>query len=161
MIKIRIRGVEEFQSYIRATVPRGAVRVALAAIIDWLIGSADRALRHYEPYKYVSRWAAYGAKAWTDKQRRWFWANGGPAMIGNNRTNETADAWTAKETNNGYGWTLSNSSAGAKHIWSNQQARQPALVGHRPAVEKIKTNIAGAIRHAQSKVNAFLKQKKG
>ena len=156
-LKISIRGVEEWKAYLK-TVPHGTVRIALRAIVEWVLGNESRGLRHYEPYKEVSR-ARAGYGPMSDKQRRWFWANGGPDMIGNNRTNATANAWQSKETNNGYGQTVWNKSEGAKWIWSDQQARQPALVGHRTALEKIQTNIAGAIRHAQAAIHAWLKKK--
>jgi hypothetical protein len=160
MIKINARGIDKVQEYLKRTVPRGAVKVALEALGDWMVGAPGRALRHYDPYKYVSRKKAYGKSFFTEKQRKWFWANGGPDMIGNNRTGETANAWQAKSTRGGYGLTLENDSEGAKHIWGDDtQAAQPRAVGHRTAGEKVMTNIAGAIRHARAAVRAFLGKK--
>ena len=152
--------VEKVKTFIKTVVPRGAVKIVLAAIVEYLLGNEQHGLRHYEPYKYVSRIKAYGKSFFTEKQRRWFWANGGPDMIGNNRTNETANAWQFKETNSGYGMTIWNPSRGARWIWHDKQARQPAMVGHRTAREKIKTNLAGALRHAKAKVGAFIRSKK-
>jgi hypothetical protein len=157
-VKIVARGIKEFQDYLKRAVPRGAVKVAIAALGEYLIGTPGKALRHYDPYKYVSRKRAYGQTFKSEKQRRWFWANGGPDMIGNHRSGETANAWTAKQTNSGYGLTLENPSEGAKYIWSDKQAAQPAMVGHRTAREKIASNMAGAIRHARAAVSAFLKK---
>ena len=157
-VKLVIRGVEEFQKYIKS-LPRGVVKVGLAGLADWMIGKADRALRHYEPYKYVSPFRSYSPdprKA--AKQRAWIFAH--LDQIGhNNRTNATANAWSWKETNASYGITLENPSEGAKWIWSKKQTRQSAAVGHRTAGEKVSTNILGAIRHARSKVRELLKMR--
>ncbi len=157
-VKFVVRGVEEVQAFIKK-VPYGAVKIALNAIGEYFLGNDIHGLRHYEPYKYVSRKRAYGQTFQSDKQRRWFWANGGPDMIGNNRTGATASAWQMKETNSGYGITLENKSEGAKWIWSDKQARQPAMVGHRTAREKIASNMAGAMRHARAAVSAYLKKR--
>jgi hypothetical protein len=75
-VKIVARGIKEFQDYLKRAVPRGAVKVALAALGEYLIGTPGKALRHYDPYKYVSRKRAYGQTFQSEKQRRWFWANG-------------------------------------------------------------------------------------
>jgi hypothetical protein len=159
MIKISARGIEEFNAFLK-DLPKGTIKVGLAALADWMIGAPGRALRHMEPYKYVSRKRAYGQTFQSEKQRRWFWANGGPDMIGNNRTGATANAWTSKATNSGYGVTLENPSEGAKHIWGDDtQAAQPAAVGHRTAGEKIKSNTKAAIRHMLAAVRAFLGKK--
>lgn len=156
-VKHRVRGVKEFQDYLKRTVPRGAVKVALAALADWMVGAEDRALRHYEPYKYVHPFRSYSAdpkKA--ARQRGWIFTH--LDQIGqNNRTNKTANAWSFKETNNGYGITLENPEEGAKWLWK-KQTRQNAAVGHRTLNEKVQSNIAGAIRHAKAAVGAFLKQ---
>lgn len=163
-VKIPVRKVENdinsVQAFIKSVVPRGAVKVALAAIVEYMIVAPGKALRKYDPYKYVTRKKAYGQSFQSDKQRRWFWANGGPAMIGNHRTGSTAAGWKFKETNSGYGVTLENPTEGARWIWGDKQARQPALVGHRTARDKIKANLAGAMRHAKAKVNEFLKSRK-
>jgi hypothetical protein len=158
-LKIVVRGIPEVQEFIRS-LPYGTVKVGLQAIAEYYLGNDQHGLRHYEPYKYVTRKAAYGQTFQSEKQRRWFWANGGPDMIGNHRTGETAAGWHWKETNNGYGITLENDTEGAHWIWSDKQARQPAMVGHRKAKDKIRTNLAGAIRYAQGKVNEQIKAKK-
>lgn len=158
-VKFVVRNLEKVQTYIRTVVPHGAVRVALLAIAEYMVGRPGQALRKYEPYKYVTRKRAYGRTWRSPKQRRWFWANGGPDMIGNNRTNKTANSWSFRETRGGYGITLANSSEGAKWIWSDRQAAQPRLVGHRTAREKIGSNLNGALRHAQAKVRQYLRSK--
>ena len=156
--KFVVRGVERVQEYLKS-LKRGTVRVALDAITDWFIGTDRRGLRHMPPYKYASRKRAYGVTFFTAKQRRWFWANGGPDMIGNNRTGKTSAGWYAQETRGGYGRSLINNEQGAYYTRSdNGQARQPALAGWRKVSAVIASNLSGAIRHAQAAVNAFLKK---
>jgi hypothetical protein len=165
MIKIPVRKIENdiasVQSFIKSVVPRGAVKVALAAIKDYFLGNEQHGLKHYEPYKYVKPFRSYSndpEKA--ARQRRWIFAH--LDQIGqNNRTGKTADAWEFKETNNGYGVTLLNKSKGAKWIWGdNTQTRHQAAVGHRTVANKIASNLKGALRHAKSEVNKFLKAKR-
>ena len=161
-VKFVVRGVEEFQKYIKS-LPRGVVKVGLAGLADWMVGRPDKALRHYEPYKHIGAPDSYFRSYSNDpkkaaRQRGWIFTH--LDQIGhNNRTNATANAWSWKETNVGYGITLENPSEGAKWIWSEKQTRQSAAVGHRTVGEKVSTNILGAIRHARPKVREFLKRR--
>ena len=155
--KFVIRNVEAVQNYIRS-LPRGVVKIGLAAIAEYILGDSGHGLRHDDPYKYVSRQSAYGKTFSSDKQRRWFWANGGPDMIGKPRTGDTARAWYKKETNSGYGYTLQNDTAAAYYTRSDYgQAAQPAMVGWRKTSKVVEDNIKGAIRHAIAEVRKFLK----
>ena len=97
-----MRNLPQLQEYLK-TVPYGAVKVGLRAFTEYIIGDESHGLKHPDPYKYVSRKSAYGVSFFTEKQRRWFWANGGPDMIGNNRTGQSSNAWEMKETRGGYG----------------------------------------------------------
>jgi len=156
--KFVMRNVEKVQAYLKE-VPHGSVKAVLAAFQEYFIGTDRHGLRHPPPYKYVSRAKAYGSTFKSEKQRRWFWANGGPEMIGNNRTGNTENGWYGKETNGGYGITLSNDAPGAYYTMSDQgQAAQPALVGWRKISKVVADNMAGALRHARAAVNAFLKR---
>jgi hypothetical protein len=155
-VKYNMRGVEELQTYLK-NLPRGVVRVGIAALGEWFIGTDRRGLRHTPAYKYVSRKAAYGYTFKSDKQRRWFWANGGPDMIGNNRTGATSNGWKAVTGNGGYRLSLQNSAPGAYFTMSDTgQAAQPAKVGWRRVSEVVQSNLAGAMRHARAAIRAFL-----
>ena len=150
-----VRNLEKIQTFL-AALPRGVMRVAIAAIGEWMIGTNDRGLRHSPPYRYVSR-ASAGYRKMSDKMRRWFWANGGPDMIGNNRTGATAAGWKAVTGGGGYRLSLQNSTPGAYYTMSDTgQAAQPAKVGWRKVTEVVMSNMAGAMRHALAAVNAFL-----
>jgi hypothetical protein len=154
-----VRGIEKIESFLQS-LPRGVVKVGLEAIGEWFVGSDNRGLRHYPGYKYVSR-ARAGYRPMSAKMRRWFWANGGPDMIGNNRTGATKAGWRAVPGNNGYRMSLQNSAPGAYYTMSDKgQAAQPAAVGWRKVSEVVSTNIAGAMRHAVAAINALLKSGK-
>lgn len=154
-----VRNLEKVQAYLK-TVPRGAMRPAVKAFAIYVMGDEGHGLKHYEPYKYVSRAKAYGQTFQSEKQRRWFWANGGPDMIGDNRTGATAAAWRVRETKGGYGATIDNPTAGAYFTRSDSgQAAQLGLVGWRKTLRVVHDNMAGGIRAAVTAVNAFLRSK--
>lgn len=160
-INFNVRGVEQVQTYLKS-LPRGVMRTALKAIAEYIVGDDSHGLKHNEVYKYVSRISAYGVSFFSDAQRRWYWANGGPAMIGNNRTGASSEAWTYKEVNGGYGYKLQNPTEGAYWTRSDAQAAQPAKVGWRKVMAVVEDNIKGALRHANARVGEFLRSgKKG
>ena len=155
-----IRGVEKLQEFFKK-LPRGALRAGMRAAGEYILGNEQRGLRHSEPYKYVTRKSAYGFTFFTDKQRRWFWANGGPDMIGNNRTGDSANAWTIVEKQNGYRLSISNPTRGAYYTRNDKgQARQPAKVGWRKVSAVVAANIAGAIRAANAAVKKWVADNK-
>ena len=152
----RIRGVQELQAFLKK-LPRGSLRVGLRAFSEYVLGNERHGLRHTEPYKYVTRKSAYGITFFTEKQRRWFWANGGPDMIGNNRTGESANAWTLVEKNNGYKISLQNQTRAAFYTRDDKgQARQPAKVGWRKTSAVVAANTAGAMRAANAAVKKWI-----
>ena len=151
-----IRGIEEIRAFFRK-LPRGSLRAGMRAFGEYILGNEQRGLRHQEPYKYVSRKSAYGITFFTEKQRRWFWANGGPDMIGNNRTGESANAWTLVEKNNGYKISLQNQTRAAFYTRDDKgQARQPAKVGWRKTSAVVAANTAGATRAANAAVKKWI-----
>lgn len=157
----KIRGVEEWKAYLK-TVPYGTVKVGLAALAEWLIGTPERGLKHYQKYLYVSIKKAYGGFK-SDKQRRYVMAMIREGKIDPgvpHRTGRTQRGYVANVTNNGYGITIENKEPGAYYTRDDQgQARLNALAGWKKTAEVISTNIAGAIRHAQAAVNAWLAKK--
>ena len=161
-IKFRIRNVEAVQSFLRA-IPRGAVKVALEAFTDYVIGDESHGLRHAEPYKFVTRKSAYGFSFFTPKQRRWFfWAlkNGKIDPGSGKRTGESTAAWKAVPRNDGYRFTVQNNTAGG--YWTRhdkKQARQLGKVGWRKIMTVLADNYKGGIRHAVAAVKAYLDKK--
>ena len=161
-IKFRIRNVEAVQSFLRA-IPKGAVRVALEAFTEYVVGNEAHGLRHADPYKYVTRKAAYGFSFFTDKQRRWFfWAlNTGKIDPGSGkRTGESTAAWKAVSRNDGYRYTISNNTVGG--YWTRhdtRQARQLGKVGWRKIMTVLADNYKGGIRAAVAAVKKYLDKK--
>jgi len=162
-VNFRIRNVKAVQDFIKS-VPRGAVRVALKAFSEYILGNDQHGLRHNEPYKYVTRKSAYGVSFFTEKQRRWFfWAlNTGQIDPGSGkRTGETSRAWKAEPRNDGYRYTMTNNTPGGYYTRDDYgQARQPAKVGWRKVSAVLTANYAGAIRAAVAAVKAYLQSKK-
>lgn len=158
-MKVRMSGVEEIQAFIKRLVPRGMKKAAMFAVAEYIIGNDSHGLRHEPGYKYVTRKSAYGFTWFTERQRRWFWANGGPDMIGNNRTGAIKDGWDFTDQG---GWDrvqLMNNAPGVQWVMGDKQARQPAKVGWRKAADVVQSNLAGALRHARAAVNALIARK--
>jgi len=162
-IKFRIRNVEAVQSFFRA-IPRGAVKVALEAFTDYIIGDESHGLRHADPYKFVTRKSAYGFSFFTVKQRRWFfWAlkTGKIDPGSGKRTGESTAAWKAVPRNDGYRFTVQNNTAGG--YWTRhdkKQARQLGKVGWRKIMTVLADNYKGGIRHAVAAVKKYLADSK-
>lgn len=160
-VNFRVRNIEAVQSFLRS-VPKGALKVALEAFTEYVIGNDAHGLKHNDPYKYVSRKSAYGVSFFTEKQRRWFWANGGPDMIGKPRTGATSEAWKAVPSSNEYQYKIVNNTAGGYYTRDDKgQARQPAKVGWRKVSQVLADNYLGGIRAAVAAVKRYLKDKKG
>ena len=164
-IKFRIRNVEAVQSFLRA-IPRGAVKVALEAFTDYVIGDESHGLRHADPYKFVTRKSAYGFSFFTDKQRRWFfWAlRSGKINPGqNNRTGKSTEAWTftPQEKGKNYSFRLVNDTAGGYWTRSDKyQARQLGKVGWWKVAKVVAKNLPSAIKAARIAVKAYLQKNK-
>ena len=161
--KFVVRNLEEVQKFLKE-LPRGSLRTGLKAFTEYVLGNSTRGLRHYEPYKFVTRKRAYGMTFFTDKQRRYVMAKirSGEMKVGTNqRTGNTAAAWTMQEKNNGYAYSLVNNTAGAYYTRDDSgQARQPALVGWRKVSKVVADNMRGAIRHALAEVKKWIKENK-
>lgn len=159
-VKAEIRGIEKVQDYL-ATLKRGQVKVVLLAIGEWLIGTPQRGLKHYQPYKYVPIRKAGGFKS--DKQRRFVMAMIREGKIDPgvpHRTGNTQRAWHLDEGSNGYKPVIVNATKGALYTRSDTlQSKLNALAGWRKVSDIISTNIAGAIRHAQAAINELIRKK--
>lgn len=162
-VKFKVRNVAAVQSFLRS-IPRGALKVALEAFTEYIIGNDAHGLKHNDPYKYVTRKSAYGVTFFTPKQRRWFfWAlNSGQIDPGSGtRTGKTSEAWKAVPSASGYQFKITNNTAGAYHIRDDAgQARQPAKVGWRKVSKVLADNYLGGIRAAVAAVKKYLATKK-
>jgi hypothetical protein len=157
-VKYQLRNADKLMAFLRE-LPRGTITTFMNAAADYILGNATHGLRHMEPYRYVSRKAAYGRTFQSDKQRRWFFANHMQDKIGDHRTGATSAAWKVVSTNNGYGKSFRNDAPGAIWLYSENQANQLRMVGHRTITSKVMSNIDGAIRHGWAEVKKYLAAK--
>lgn len=175
-VNFKVRGIEAVQSFL-ASVPRGALRVALEAFTEYIIGNEQRGLKHVEPYKYASRKAAYGytgAKFDNGKpvppgyfsKEQFFYVMGaisrGEIKPGTPRSNrgESARAWVSVPLNNGYRMNIVNNKPG--QYWARDdkgQPRQISLTNWRKVTKVLVDNYLGGLRAAVSAVNKYLKGK--
>jgi hypothetical protein len=151
-LRVSIKGIDEWKAFLKS-IPYGVKGVAMRAFAEYVMGDSRHGLKHPAAYRYVSRKSAYGRTFFSDAQRRWFFANG--AKVGNFRTGRLMKAWSI----GGSAQTrlyLINSAPYAGFVIGSGQARQPAKVGWRPAIEVVMSNFRGGIAAAQRAVNAWL-----
>src|SRR5574340_1214513 len=117
-------------------------------IAKYILGNDARGLRHEPEYKVVSRKAAYGKTFQSDAQRRWFFGALDQGEINpwtNNRTHAIKTGWEASESSSDWNrFRVQNDAEGVEWVMGEGQARQPALVGWRKAMDVISTNLRGA-----------------
>lgn len=144
-VAIDAQGIPRLQNYLRALPPAvaDAVMDAVAkALIDIMRTSQP-------PPKYVTRAAAYdGQTFFSEKQRRWFFANlaDGGIKVPYHRTQEMSKAW--RQIGKGASSILANEAPGAEFVIGDEhQSRHEKLVGwkttsmtiaqHMPRIEKV------------------------
>ena len=92
------------------------------------------------PEVYVSRKAAYGQSFFSDKQRKWYWAQVSDGIltpgVHKKRTGEMSRGWHKVRTGlTGY---IENRVKGAAYVYGDKsQANQPALVGWKKITQQI------------------------
>jgi hypothetical protein len=102
----------------------------------------------------VTRKQAYGVSFFSDKQRRWFFANVDSLDIPYNRTHQTSEGWAI--INNGGNRILENRTPNAWRVYGYQQPRILGIIGwkklrdimqaNKPTISKvIKTAVKMAI----------------
>ncbi len=152
---------ETVQQYLK-TVPYGGLKVALKAFVEYVIGNASHGLKHPEPYKYVSREAAYGETFSSPKQRAYVMAKirSGEITPGrSNRTGNSEEAWQYVMITD-YNYTIVNPEPGAYWTRDDQgQANQPAMVGWRKTMAVVMDNMAGGMRAANAAVKKYFASK--
>ena len=159
-ISFKVRGVEKVTAYLKS-LPRGIKKVAEKALTEYLIGAKPHGLKHYSPYKYVTRKKAYGQTFASDKQRRYVMAMIAEGRIDPgvpHRTGKGQRGWQSVETSRGY--TIKNDEQSMYYSMSDKgQARLNKLAGWRLVSKAIKDNLAGAFKSANAAVKKFLKSK--
>ena len=105
----------------------------------------------------VTRKQAYGVSFFSDRQRRWFFANKDNLDIPYNRTHNTSDGWSIIAS--GSDRILENKSPNAWRVYGEQQPRILGLIGwrklsaimrsNRPTITKV---IGASLRVALRKI---------
>lgn len=155
-VKSSVRNVKRVQDFLKS-LPRGVRIAAMRAIAEYIIGNDSRGLKHYpmrvqhdkdNPYQWQS-----------EKQRRAYFAtNGFGAGIPSQRTDKLKDSWSFKESNSN--WTMvkiENSAPYAGYVQGKQIQRGHIADKWRKFTDVVKTNLAGAIRHANAEVRKYIK----
>lgn len=152
-----VRGLDKVQQFFKE-LPRGSMRTAIKAFGDYILGDDSHGLRHIEPYKFVSRKAAYGQTFFSDKQRRFFFANIDNLKPGSGTRHDTTRGWRSVISAGGYKYVARSDSASTRWTMSDKyQARQPAKAGHRKVSQIVQSNLSGALRAAVTAVNAWIR----
>lgn len=159
MIKLSVRGIDQLKNFF-AKLPAAARKIAAPAVAKYLIGNDAHGLRHYVGQRYVSRAAAYGRTFSSDKQRAYVMAkikSGEIVPGGYNRSGDLKNGWDYKLQGGGYGARIYNPVPYAGYVMGDgSQANQPRLVGWRTMMAVVNTNIKGAIKEAERKIQAWI-----
>ena len=97
-ITITVRGVEKIVAKLGKLKDKSWMSVFLRAVATVILGDDKSGLRSYAPYKKVTRKQAYGVSFFTDKQRRWFFAN--MPAVPYRRTGAQGKAWMIESVSN-------------------------------------------------------------
>ncbi len=154
-----MRGDEQVKAYIK-TIPHGVTRVGIYAIAEYILGDQTHGLKHYPPYRYITRKKAYGKTFSSDKQRRFVMAAIREGRIDPgvpHRTGNTQRAWRLIKSNP-YRPKIVAKGAGPYYTADDQgQARLNAMIGWRKMAKNIADNMVGALRHANAEIRKWLK----
>lgn len=111
--------------------------------------------------RYITRRAAYGQTFFSDRQRKWFFANlnDGSINVPYNRTQGLRRAWRIQGS--GQNASVINDAEGNEYVIGDKQSRHEALVGWRKPEDIIKERedriqriIEGSVQKALKKFGA-------
>ena len=152
-----IRNLDKVQAFLK-TVPFGAMKIAIVAFTEYVIGNERHGLRHDDPYIPTTRRAVYGQQWESEAQRRYVMAaiKRGEIVLGQRQRmpTEASQGYGYHTTNSGYGATITNTEPGA--YWSREWG---GWKNWRSALKVIRDNMKGAMRHTTAEVNKYLRQK--
>lgn len=160
-VKADPRKIAEIQAYLRS-VPKGAMKIAVRGVAEYMLGDDRRGLRHLSGYRYVSRKRAYPPSGFqSDRQRKFVMAAIREGRIKIPYTRTGGLSGSARITGSDYRLKVGYASDSAKWVVGDRtQSRHEQMVGHRKISAVVAANIKGAIRHARALVNQFLKSKR-
>lgn len=156
-IKTSVRGLKEVQE-LMASLPRGIKLQAMEAIATYLIGNEQRGLA--KAPERVQHDAGNPYQWQSEKQRRAFFATDGfGGGIPYKRTGNLSAGWVYSSTDSN--WTsvkIENIESYSGFVMGDQQQRGHAADKWRKFADVISTNLTGAIRSAQRRVDEWIKQ---
>lgn len=156
-IKTSVRGLKEVKE-LMASLPRGIKLQAMEAIATYLIGNEQRGLA--KAPERVQHDAGNPYQWQSEKQRRAFFATDGfGGGIPYKRTGNLSAGWVYSSTDSN--WTsvkIENIESYSGFVMGDQQQRGHAADKWRKFADVISTNLTGAIRSAQRRVDEWIKQ---
>jgi len=150
----------ENEEFIQTVLPRLPQKIrdqATDDVAEYLLN----VMRAYPPYQYVSRKQAYGVPFFTDRQRRWFFANkdrffSGGELVPYKRTQALSRGWSI--IGGGEKAILANETPYASQVYGDPQSRHPAAIGWKRLPDilkerqgKIRDIIKAAVKKALRK----------
>ncbi len=151
-ISVKIRGVEEVKRFLE-TVPRGTIKVAMAAIAAYILGDDRHGLRH-EPAR-VNHGAGNKYKWNSDKQRKAFFAtNGFGGGIPSKRTGQMKEGW--RTSVDPYRTTIYNRVRHSQFVVGDNQQKGHKADKWRQVQQIVADNLQGAFRSARSAVGKWI-----
>lgn len=156
-IGVDIQGIDELNAKLN-DLPIEAQDAGVEAGLEYIQNVA----RGYEPYKFVTRKAAYGVSFFTEKQRRWFFAalRSGEINPGvKNRTQALSKHW--KIHGEGRKAFLANDLPYAGYVMGkDDQSRHEAAVGWVTIEDRIKKHMGKLIEKFDAGVKKAIKKLK-
>ena len=155
IISFKVRGLEEVQAFLKA-LPRGTMKVAIAAMSEYILGDDTHGLRHYPPRR--SHGAGNPYRWQSEKQRRAFFATKGFGKgIPSKRSYELLRGW--QQSVDPYRKTLFNRVPYAKYVMGNQQQIGHTTDGWRKIGKVITDNVKGGMLRARQAVAKWIANK--
>lgn len=161
-IAIDIQGEDVLAKKLKG-LPEAAKDAAADSVAEYLIGKQGRGgvLRQYPPQNYVTRKAAYGVTFFSEKQRRWFWANfnEGNLQIPGKRTQHYSKAW--EQIGKGWQSIIANQTPYAEYLQDDvRQSRHEKMVGWQKLGNIIRSRLAQINRAADAGIKKALRKLK-
>lgn len=155
IISFKVRGLEEVQAFLKS-LPRGTMKVAIAAMSEYILGDDTHGLRHYPPRR--SHGAGNPYRWQSEKQRRAFFATKGFGKgIPSRRSYELSRGW--QQSVDPYRKTLFNRVPYAKYVMGNQQQKGHTTDGWRKIGKVITDNVKGGMLRARQAVAKWIANK--
>ena len=169
MIKITSRGIPELQAWLKNLVSN-VKDVATRAVANYIVGDQTYGLMHEPYYKYVNRQAGFPNLSYitskgtvvpgfaSKEQHGYVMAMIKKGVIRPGQDNRTHDLTNSfRYVTQGSRYVITNNDPAALYVIGGQQTRMHDLIGWRKMADVAKTNLAGAYRHAKSKILEWIR----